>query len=122
MSLTFAGPGSGLNTGVIRAGASIDAASGGVQVRTGDEGLPGSHAERATHVGEVTLANSGVVHAGSDLYLNLTDNSGHLSAGRDVFLSQARRGDPDVLAPEDSDVAGDVTAGRDLFIYTPAAE
>lgn len=121
VSLTFAGPGWGLNTGVIRAGASIDAASGGVQVRTGDEGLPGSHAERATHVGDVTLANSGVVHAGSDLYLNLTDNSGHLSAGRDVFLSQARRGDPDVLAPEDSDVAGDVTAGRDLFIYTPAA-
>lgn len=120
VSLTFAGPGSGLNTGVILAGASIDAASGGVQVRTGDEGLPGSHAERATHVGDVTLANSGVVHAGSDLYLNLTDNSGHLSAGRDVFLSQARRGDPDVLAPEDSDVAGDVTAGRDLFIYTPA--
>lgn len=120
VSLTFAGPGSGLNTGVIHAGASIDAASGSVLVRTGDEGLPGSHAERATHVGEVTLANSGVVHAGGDLYLNLTDNSGHLSAGRDVFLSQARRGDPDVLAPEDSDVASDVTAGRDLFIYTPA--
>lgn len=119
-SLTFAGPGTGLNTGVILAGASIDAASGAVQARAGDAGLSGSYAERATEAGDVTLANSGVIHAGSDLYLNLIDNSGDISAGRDVFLSQARRGQPGEQAPEAIDLEGAVHAARDLFIHTPA--
>jgi filamentous hemagglutinin len=118
-ALTFAGPAIGLNTGVILAGASIDAASGSARARAGDAGLPGSHAERAAEADDVTLANSGVIHAGSDLFLNLIDNSGDISAGRDVFLSQARRGQPDALAPEHIDLAGEVNAGRDLFIHTP---
>jgi filamentous hemagglutinin family protein len=117
--IVFAGPIGGTNQGVIRAGKTLQAAAGVVLPEPGNA-LPGSHPARAVDADVVALANTGVLQAGEDLYLNLIGNDdGIVSAGLDAFIWQSQRGRYSDLYPVPVAAAGEITAGRDLFLFAP---
>jgi filamentous hemagglutinin len=115
--VVFAGPIGGVNHGVIRAGRMLQAAAGVVLSESGNP-LPGSHPARAVDADVVALANTGVLRAGEDLYLNLIGNDGGLvSAGQDAFIWQSQRGHYSDVYPLPVAAAGEITAGRDLYLF-----
>jgi filamentous hemagglutinin len=118
--LTLAGVRDGLNSGVIRAGGTMEAAAARVWPEDEHDGLPGTFAERRLDEHAVALVNAGVVQAGGELYLNLIDNDGgQVSAGRDAFIWQSQRGQHSDFDPATGGAAGVITAGRDLFLFAP---
>ncbi len=117
--VVFAGPIGGLNHGVIRAGRTLQAAAGVVLPEPGNA-LPGSHPARAVDADVVALANTGALLAGEDLYLNLIGNDGGIiSARQDAFIWQSQRGRYSDVYPVPVVAAGDITAGRDLYLFAP---
>lgn len=120
--VVFAGPIGGLNHGVIRAGRSLQLAAG-VVLPEPDTALPGSYPARAVDADVVALANTGALLAGEDLYLNLIGNDGGLvSAGQDAFIWQSQRGRYSEEHPVPVAAAGDIIAGRDLYLFAPVVQ
>ncbi|MFV0663888.1 filamentous hemagglutinin N-terminal domain-containing protein [Denitromonas sp.] len=122
--LSFGNVLTGLNTGTLSAGGTIDAALSAVSPKIAAASLPGAfgetfYAQFGAGPG-AQLANTGTVSAGQDLYFNLIENDGgSLSAGRDAFVWQAQRGQFAGAYQTPQHRAGSVSTMRDLFVFAP---
>ena len=114
----------GLNTGTLSAGGTMDAVLSSVSPKAAAAGLPGAfgetfYAQFGAGPG-AQLANTGTIAAGQDLYFNLIENDGgSLSAGRDAFVWQAQRGQFAGAYQTPQHRAGSVSTSRDLFVFAP---
>ncbi|TVT77149.1 MAG: filamentous hemagglutinin N-terminal domain-containing protein [Denitromonas halophila] len=122
--LSFGNVLTGLNTGALSAGGTIDAALSALSPKTAAASLPGAfgetfYAQFGAGPG-AQLANTGAIAAGQDLYFNLIENDGgSLSAGRDAFVWQAQRGQFAGAYQTPQHRAGSVSTTRDLFVFAP---
>jgi adhesin HecA-like repeat protein len=108
----------GSNRGVIRAGGDIVAVQAVVDVPASAEGLPGAGAEGLPGSPAAMLANSGIIDAGRDLYMELVENDGGmLRAGRDAFIWQTWRIETNPFLPSPPGAQGLIDALRDVFMF-----